>query len=348
MLVLGETRSSAWLAARLSRPLRWLVWIAAAVLVGWTLLAVWYAPLPWPRVRALAAVAFAAFAAWALWRSRHGWPLLLLAGLLLGWWLAWTTIQPSHDREWRPEVAVMPRIRIEGDRILVSGYRNFEYRSVDDFTVRHEDRELSLSKLVAMDFYVSYWRKGPVAHTFVSFIFEDADPLAISIETRPEAGEDFAPVASLFKRFELIYVAGDERDLAQVRSNHRGEQVFLYKTNLSTDAVRRLFLVYAERINELADRPEFYHLLRNSCTVNIVRYANRIGRTGLLDIRHLLNGWSDRYLYRTGFVDTSLPFAELRARSHINAAAAAAADDPAFPARIREGRPTPRAYVPAD
>ena len=28
-----------------------------------------------------------------------------------------------------------------------------------------------------------------------------------------------------------------------------------------------------ERINELADQPEFYHLLSNSCTINIVSYA---------------------------------------------------------------------------
>jgi hypothetical protein len=35
-----------------------------------------------------------------------------------------------------------------------------------------------------------------------------------------------------------------------------------------------LLLIYLGRINELADRPEFYNLLTNSCTINIVRYAN--------------------------------------------------------------------------
>ncbi|QTF90897.1 DUF4105 domain-containing protein [Halomonas sp. BM-2019] len=242
----------------------------------------------------------------------------------------------------------MPRIEVDGDRILIRDYRHFEYRSVDDFTIRYTNRELLLSKLIAMDFYVSYWREGPIAHTFVSFIFEDEDPVSISIETRPEVGEGFDPIGSLFKQFELIYVVGDERDIVKVRTNHRDEQVFLYKTNLTTDAVHRLFLVYAERVNELVDRPEFYHLLKSSCTINIVRYANRVGRTGMLDIRHILNGWSDRYLYREAFVDTSLPFDELRARSNINAVANAAGAAPAFPARIREGRPTPRPYVPAE
>ena len=100
---------------------------------------------------------------------------------------------------------------------------------------------------------------------------------------------------------------------------------------------RALFLVYLERINELADRPEWYHLLKNSCTINIVRYANVAGREGGFHIGHLLNGWIDRYLYQAGFVDTSLPFAELRERSWINDASRAAGDAPDFPQRIRAG-----------
>jgi hypothetical protein len=65
----------------------------------------------------------------------------------------------------------------------------------------------------------------PVAHTFLSFEFDNALPLCISIETRPEIGEGFSPVASLFKQFELIYVVGDERDLVRLRTNYRHEDV---------------------------------------------------------------------------------------------------------------------------
>jgi len=64
---------------------------------------------------------------------------------------------------------------------------------------------------------VSYFTEGPVVHTFLSFIFGNAPPLSISIETRPDVGEAFALVASLFKQFELIYVVGDERDIVGVR-----------------------------------------------------------------------------------------------------------------------------------
>ncbi len=328
----------------LPRPLRWLGaglgFLVRALLIAWASLAIYYSNLPWPGLRLILAAVFAGFATWAFWLS-HRRRMQMAAGVLfLGvvvWWLA---IPPSHDRHWRPEVAVMPRAFVDGDRVRLTGVRNFDYRSVDDFTVRYEEREVRLSHLTGLDFYVSYWMEGPVGHTFLSFLFDDVPPLSISIETRPEVGKDFDPLASLFKQFELIYVVGDERDLVGVRTNYRREAVYLYHLNTSAGDARRLFLVYLRRINELADRPEFYNLLTNSCTINIVRYANAAGREGRFDIRHLLNGLIDSYLYHSGRVDTTLPFEELRRRSLINAAAQAAGGAPDFPQRIRASLPT--------
>ncbi len=310
------------------------------LLIAWATLAIYYSNLPWAGVRVALAVAFAAFAVWALWLSRQRRMVVVLAALYLGvvaWWLA---IPPSHDRPWRPEVALMPRAIVDGDRVRFTGVRDFDYRSRDDFTVRYQEREVSLSHLTGLDFYVSYWREGVVGHTFLSFLFDNAPPLSISIETRPEVGEGFNPIASLFKQFELIYVVGEERDVVGVRTDHRGENVYLYRLNTSAEDARRLFLVYVQRINELADRPEFYHLLSNSCTINIIRYANAAGRAGRFDARHLLNGLIDSYLYHSGRVDTTLPFEELRRRSLINEAAQTADGAPDFSERIRASLPT--------
>lgn len=310
------------------------------VLVTWGVLAIYYSNLPWAGLRTMLAVAFAAFAIWALWLSRQRRMSVVFLVMFFGivaWWIA---IPPSHNRHWRPEVAVMPRAVIEGDHVRLTGVRNFDYRSRNDFTVRYEEREVSLPHLIALDFYVSYFTEGPVGHTFVSFIFDNAPPLAISIETRPEVGEGFAPVASLFKQFELIYVVGEERDVVGVRANHRHEPLYLYRLNTSADDARRLLLVYLTRINELADQPEFYHLLTNSCTVNIVRYANAAGRRGRFDIRHLLNGLIDSYLYHSGRIETTLPFDELRRGSLINEAARAADGAADFSQRIRLSLPT--------
>jgi Domain of unknown function (DUF4105) len=323
---------------------RWLIaalWgFFRALLVAWATLAIYYSNLPWAAARVGLAIAFAAFSIWAFWLSRRRDMQLVAAVLFLGvvaWWIA---ISPSHNRSWRPEVAVMPRATIDGDRLRITGVRNFDYRSTNDFTVRYEEREWLLSKLTGLDFYVSYWSEGLVGHTFLSFAFDNAAPLSISIETRPEVGEGFAPVASLFKQFELIYVVADERDLVGVRTNHRAETVYLYRLNTSAADARRLLFVYLARINELADRPEFYNLLSNSCTMNIVRYANAAGREGRFDIRHLFNGLIDSYLYHSGRVDTTLPFDELKRRSLINQVAQAADGAADFSQRIRTPQPT--------
>ena len=322
-------------------------WVGAAIwflcqviLIAWATLAIYYSNLPWAELRLTLAAAFAAFAAWVCWVSaRRGMTaaFVVLFFAVVTWWI-W--IAPLQNRNWRPEVAVVPRAIIDGDRVRITGVRNFDYRSRNDFTVRYEEREIRLSHLTALDFFVSYWSEGLVGHTFLSFIFDDAPPLSISIETRPEVGEGFSPIASMFKQFELIYVVGDERDLVRVRTNYRNETVYLYRLNASDVDARTLLLVYLDRINELAKRPEWYHLLSNSCTINIIRYANAAGREGRFDIRHLLNGLIDSYLYHSGRVDTTLPFDELRRRSLINEAAQAADDAPDFSERIRASLPT--------
>jgi hypothetical protein len=319
------------------------IWILCqALLVAWGTLAIYFSNLPWAAARLTLAACFALVSIWLLWRSRGRRAfsifILLLVGVV-GWWIS---IMPSHHRPWRPEVAVMPRAIINGDRVRITGVRDFDYRSRNDFTVHYQEREVQLSHLTGLDFFLSYWSEGPVAHTFVSFTFDNAPPLSISIETRPEEGEGFDPLASLFKQFELIYVVGDERDLVRVRTNYRKETVYLYRLNSPVESVRRLLLVYLERINELADQPEFYHLLTNSCTINIIRYANAAGRTGQFNIRHLLNGLIDSYLYHSGRVNTDLSFEELRRRSLINGVAEAADKAPDFSDRIRTAVPTAR------
>jgi hypothetical protein len=316
------------------------------LLIAWSALAIYYSNLPWAWTRVALAVAFAGFAVWALWvrpRARLRWAF---AGAFAGVAVWWVCIPPSHDRPWRREVAVLPRVVIDGDRVQLTGFRNFNYRSEDDFDARYERREVAQAHLVSVDLFVSYWKLGPIAHTFVSFTFDDGTPpVCVSIEARPEVGEQFNALATMFKQYELIYVVGDERDLVRVRTEYRGEDVFLYRIRATPEGARRLFRDYLDRVNELAERPEWYHLLKNNCTLNILRHARRAAGVGRarFDYHYLLNGLIDRYLYGEGVIDTSLDFVDLRRRSHINDAARAAGDAEDFSARIRSFLPVPTA-----
>jgi len=55
----------------------------------------------------------------------------------------------------------------------------------------------------------------------------------------------------------------------------------------------------------------------------------------------LLSGYVPQYLYEQDRIDTSLPFEELKRRSHVNAAAEAADQAADFSQRIRIGLPVP-------
>jgi hypothetical protein len=104
----------------------------------WGALAIYHSNLPGAGLRLVLAVAFVIFAIWAVWLSRHRRMTTVFVVLYLcvvAWWIS---ISPSNDRNWRQEVAVMPWAAIDGDRVRITGVRNFDYRSRDDFTVRHE------------------------------------------------------------------------------------------------------------------------------------------------------------------------------------------------------------------
>jgi hypothetical protein len=219
-------------------------------------------------------------------------------------------------------------------------YRNFAYRSRDDFDVRYEEREVDISRLVSVDLLISYWKVGPVAHTFLSFNFDDGSPpVCISIETRPEVGEGFDPAGVDVQAVRTGYVVGDERDLVRVRTDHRGEEVYLYRLRAARGGAS-LVPGLPRAHQQLAERPEWYHLLKNNCTINVIRYSRKVGGPHRrFEIKHFLNGLIDAYLHRLGILNTRLTFAELRRRSNINDEARAAGDVEDFSARIRLGLP---------
>jgi hypothetical protein len=341
-MTLTGVRSSSvpWLL----RPIAWL-WSGLGflfrfLLLAWATLALYWSNLPRAWLRLALAITFLAFGIYALWFKRALRTYLVFAGLFLVVVALYLSIQPSFDHPWQTEVAVLPQAFRDGDRVLLKNVRNFDYRSTTDFTPHYESREVLLSDLTSLDFYISYWIPGPIAHTCVTFNFNNAPPVCISIEARRQIGQGFDPLSSLFKQFGLIYVIGDERDIVRVRTNYRHEDVYLYHIETSSENARKLFLVYLDRINELASRPEFYHLLSNSCTINIVRYARIAGKLQQFDIRFWLNGYADRGLYRAGLLNPKLSFAELRRLALINSLAQAAGNAPDFSERIRASLPT--------
>ncbi len=262
---------------------------------------------------------------------------LAVAELMVVLW--WSTIPPRQDRDWLPEVARTAWAEVDGDRITVHNVRSFRYRSETDFDPRWETRHYDLSRLVGMDMFFSQWGPPLIAHTILSWEFDDGRHLAVSIETRKEKGEEYSALLGFFRQFEIYYVVADERDVVALRTNHRDERVSLFRLDTTLATARELLLEYLRRINELHGEPAWYNALSHNCTTAIRRHAAAIGRGNVLDWRLFANGYLLELAYEMETVDTSMPLEELTKRSDVTAAARAAGNAEDFPERIRRDLP---------
>jgi len=321
---------------------RVLAGLVASVMLGWMALAIYFdfPLLGPPRLRAGLGALVPVGAVAALWLVRpRRWAAAGILGAFLVVLGAWLAIPPSNERDWQPDVATLAFAHIHGDRVIVRNVRNTEYRSETDYTVHLEDRTLDLRTLRSLDLFLVHWGSPLIAHTIMSWGFEGDGYLAVSIETRKEQGEQYSALRGFFRQYELVFVVADERDVIRLRTNFRGEDVHLYRLDVSPAEARVLLLRYLDEINRLHERPQWYNALTHNCTTAIQRLARVGARRSWWSWKLFLNGYFDELAYDIGAIDRSLPFSVLRAKSYINARARAAADDPRFSVRIREGLP---------
>ncbi|MXV34440.1 DUF4105 domain-containing protein [Xanthomonas sp. LMG 8989] len=316
-----------------------------AVLVAslWGALFLAYLPHTGAVVRYGSALLWTALGGAALWGLRHPreyrvLPLLFAfgcAGMVVGW----SALQPQQNREWADDVAQLLQPQVDGQVVTLHNVRNFAWRSDHDYTPRWETRRYDLEQLASADLALSYWMGPAIAHTLVSFGFDDGRRVVFSLEIRKERGEAFSALAGFFRNFEQVMVAADERDILAVRSNVRGEDVYLYRLNLSRAQLRQLFLGYVAQAQQLQRTPRFYNTATSNCTTIVFELARKLDPALPLDYRLLLSGYLPSYVYaQHGFVP-GYSLATLRARGRIGERARAAGAGADFSTRIRAGIP---------
>jgi hypothetical protein len=276
----------------------------------------------------------------ALFVRRWRWPAIGAYALLcMGLAVLWSSLEPTNDRDWQTDLAVLARATIDGDKVTIHNIRNFDYRSETDYTPAYYDKTFDLGELRSLDIVTSYWSGPAIAHVFVSFGFAGDDYLAVSIEVRKPKGEGYSTLKGLFRQYELVYIVADERDLIRLRTNYRRdppEDVYVYRTNASIEAKRRLFLEYMRRINALQTQPEFYNTLTTNCTTDIWMNSHVNAGSVPLSWKILASGYVPEYLYEQGRLEArGLSFPELQERSHVNARAEPADKAADFSRRIR-------------
>ena len=155
--------------------------------------------------------------------------------LAMAWWIL---LRPRDDREWAVGLDVLPQVEIAGDTLRIRQFRNFDYSSSGAPVPRYEERTFDLARLVSLDYFLSHWSGPLMAHTLVSFGFDDGKYLAISVEARRQRWQRYSPLWGMFRSYELMFVLGDERDIVRLRTNVRHERVYMYRLRMALQNVR--------------------------------------------------------------------------------------------------------------
>jgi hypothetical protein len=275
----------------------------------------------------------------ALWQGRFAVGVIAFTVALVGLLVWWTRLTPTNDHEWADDLARITAGTVDGSRVTLHNVRNFDWRGQTDYTQRWETRSYDLDRLQTVDMIMSYWSGRSIAHMLISFGFDDGAHVVFSVEVRRQKTQAFSEIGGFFKEFELSIIAADERDAVRLRTNVRGEDVYLYRLQLPQEAMRSLFLRYVGEANSLVDSPRFYNTITVNCTTLVYQMMQRIVGRLPLDYRLLFSGYLPEYVYRVGGLDHRFSLAELRRRGRLSERARISDRSDSFSADIRRGIP---------
>jgi len=326
--------------------LKWLpLGLLISVLTAWGTMAIYYGDSRTTNTQTALAVGFAVLGASTVMlllldqlRIQAIAAYFILFFVVLFWWFS---IAPSNDRDWQTDVSVLPYATVDGDIITMHNIRNFDYTSEFVFSPAYYDKEFNLNDLTSVDLIAAYWMGPAIAHTIISFGFNENDYLSISIEARKEMGEEYSAVKGFFRQYELFYVVANESDVIKLRTNYRKnptEDVYLYRIqndpDLKTNA-KKFFMEYVRKINALRRKPEFYNTATTNCTGNIWLHAQVLPDTIPFSWKVQFSGYLPEYLYEQNKFNSKISFAELHKRSYINPLAQNVGPRDDFSKRIR-------------
>ena len=240
--------------------------------------------------------------------------LILIFILSIGFLVTRSRMQ-KQPVDWSPEQAQPAIIDWHSPQQHTIQYiRNNLYRTPHDFDTRHITRTFNLTELRNLYYVVEPFSFLPgTAHTFLSFGFENGETFSISVEARRKANESFSLLRGLTRTYRLIYIIGTEQDVVGLRVRHRNHVVCRYPVRIEPEALQQLWTSMLKRAHQLNEQPEYYHTLFNSCIMNIIRHLNEQLQVEIKSSWPiLLPGYSDRYAYKRGWLDTDLPFKKAR------------------------------------
>jgi len=228
-----------------------IVWSILALLTLWAVAAL-YVDLRIVALRIPAALIYTVGITAILFKFKrsHWTAALCLLGFLsvFAWWL---TLKPSNDGNWQADVERTAWAEMDGDRVTIPQFAQLRIshgNRVRELLERpHSLPFTDPGRRLIPDELGDTLRESP---RLSAFSLETSEHIAFSIEARYKAGQSYSTILGLFRQYELIFIAADERDVIRLRTNYRkDEEVYLYRGQAQPEVARAMFLTYVTYLN---------------------------------------------------------------------------------------------------
>lgn len=222
------------------------------------------------------------------------------------WYTRVRPLQPSLDLEWAADCEHLTTATVDGTSITFNMVRDFTWRTTRDRDEHWvEEVKVDANDLKDVWFVVDHFHslKG-LAHTYLTFEFGCGTCLSFSFETRREKGERYHPWDGLWRAYELYLLVGFERDVTGLRTHGRKNKDYMFRAITPPGKDRELLFGMINKLNSLAQHPEWYHSLLTTCNTSIVRIVNQVtpGRIPFL-WRNFLPGYTPKAAFRLKLIE---------------------------------------------
>lgn len=224
-----------------------------------------------------------------------------------------------RDTTWqRPWRRTLEARRLADGSYELRNVRDFHYRSESDFDDRYRTVVVSPERISSIDAVFSHWDNlEDIAHSMLGLNFADGTTVVISLETRLPEGAVQNGLDGFYRRYELAMLAGTPEDLYALRTDHRGETLYIYRLKMTHEAMCETAVSIFARAEVLRRSPEYYNSLFRNCSTGMRPMLPESERLKKCDLRVMLNGLADKMLYDRDLIvrRDGESFGSLRARS---------------------------------
>lgn len=210
------------------------------------------------------------------WITNHPWATggIAVAAVLVASMTSIAMATPRLDRDWTENLAVIPKVTIEGDSFSLDPVMDWSYTAEGPATKDSTTFAGKISEVKNIWLMVEPQPGQPyAAHTLLLFEFPGDRMVGLTVEARLEKTETYSAVDGMFNRYELAYMWNTAKELLTRRATYLDKDIYIYPLTLSDEQKQSFLRGLLQRTIDISAHPRFYNTLASNCTNELAKVA---------------------------------------------------------------------------